>query len=287
MTAPNLIDQLEAAGIRPRRVRDGENRCPCPQCDKGERDDALALRIAGDRAVWICHRCGWTGGVSRDGGRRETQPARPLRLPQSTDRREVVELSKAIWLESTPLRGTPGEAYLQRRACHVPRDDGDLRFHAGLFCAKVSRRLPAIVCRVSTVIGNRGIGVHRIFIDPLGSDKAIAKMRLGGSDEPVCVRLFPDEDVVYGLGIAEGIETALAASRLQTPIWATIDAGGMTAFPVIRGVQTLTIFADHDAAGLRAATACAERWRHAGRSVVSLAPARPGADLNDLVREAA
>jgi putative DNA primase/helicase len=177
-------------------------------------------------------------------------------------------------------------AYLKRRACHVPHADGDVRFHPRLFCAKMSRTLPAVVCRVSTVLGNRGVGVHRLFLDPLGSDRAVAKMRLGGCDEPVCIRLFPDDAVEYGLGIAEGVETALAAARLHRPVWATIDAGQMEQFPLIEGIETLTIFADHDPAGLRAARACAERWVDAERQVVAVAPARAGADANDLIREA-
>jgi hypothetical protein len=127
--------------------------------------------------------------------------------------------------------------------------------------------------------------VHRIFLDPLGSDKALAKMRLGGCDEPICVRLFPDEDVGHGLALAEGVESALAAAKLYTPIWSTIDAGGMSRFPVLEGVESITIYADHDDAGIRAADACADRWRHAHRGVTSIAPKRPGADVNDVIRE--
>ena len=138
---------------------------------------------------------------------------------------------------SVPLQGTLGEAYLERRACHVPNADGDVRFHPRLLYTKESRTLPAIVCRVSTVVGNRSVGVHPLFLDPLGSDRAVAKMRLGGCDEPVCIRLFHDEDVLYGLGIAEGVETALAAARLHRPVWATIDAGQMEQFPLIEGIE--------------------------------------------------
>ena len=279
-----VFDRLEQVGIRPRRARDGENRCACPKCARGPRDDALAVRIEGCRATWICFRCQWTGAASASmslEARASRQPITP-----AADRRECISLARTIWCESFSLSGTPGEAYLKRRDCIVPRADGDLRYHSRLFCAKVGRTLPAIVARVSTVAGNRGVGIQRIFLDPLGSDHAIAKMRLGGSDEPVCIRLCPDDAVTSSLAIAEGVETALAAAHLHSPIWSTIDAGGMARFPVLAGIESLTVFGDHDDAGIQAAGACMDRWLAAGRRVTGIAPRRPGADINDLVREA-
>src|SRR5207244_351837 len=97
-------------------------------------------------------------------------------------------------------------------------------------------KLPALVARVSTVIGNRTVGVHRVWIRA-GERKAVAKMRLGGvekgSGEAVCIRLWPDDAVAVGLGIAEGVESALAAAQAFRPMWSTIDAGQMTCFPLL------------------------------------------------------
>jgi hypothetical protein len=171
------------------------------------------------------------------------------------------------------------------RSCALPPASGDLRYHAGLFCAEIAAQAPAIVARVSTAVGNQFVGVHRIFLN--GTDRAIAKLRLGGSDAPVCVRLWPDESVERSLAIAEGIETALAAAHIRTPIWAAIDAGQLQQFPVLAGIDALNIFADNDPVGLRAARDCLARWRAAGRDAFAVAPSRPGADLNDVVREAA
>ncbi len=53
--------------------------------------------------------------------------------------------------------------------------------------------------------------------------------------------------------------------------------------PILPGVEALTILADHDPAGLRAADACADRWRRAGREVRTARSAREGADLADEV----
>lgn len=51
------------------------------------------------------------------------------------------------------------------------------------------------------------------------------------------------------------------------------------------GISALTIAADHDPAGQRAAKACGMRWAAAGATVRVVLPPEPGADLNDVVAE--
>ena len=47
------------------------------------------------------------------------------------------------------------------------------------------------------------------------------------------------------------------------------SAGAMAKFPVMAGIEALTIFPDNDdnGVGMRAATTCADRWVAAGREV--------------------
>ena len=86
--------------------------------------------------------------------------------------------------------------------------------------------------------------------------------------------------------MAEGLETALTAALGFGLAWAVLDVGNLGGLPVLPGVEALTIVADHDEAGARAADACGRRWADAGCEVrVWKAPAR-GADLNDYAREA-
>ena len=144
--------------------------------------------------------------------------------------------------------------------------------------------MPALVGRVSTAIGNRFVGVHRVYLN--GTDKAVAKLRLGRSDEPVVIRLWPDDAVEDRLAIAEGVETSLSAATLCRPVWSCLDAGQLSAFPVMRGIASITVFADNDPVGLRAAQECKARWLASGRDVLAVAPTRAGMDFNDLVREA-
>ena len=52
-----------------------------------------------------------------------------------------------------------------------------------------------------------------------------------------------------------------------SPIWAAGSAGAIRRFPVFTGIDSLTIFADADSAGLEAAQECAGRWAALGKEV--------------------
>jgi putative DNA primase/helicase len=98
------------------------------------------------------------------------------------------------------------------------------------------------------------------------------------------VRLAPDEEVGHGLGLAEGIETALAVAQGfgWRPVWAATSAGAVRTFPVLPGIECLTVFADADDPGIEAARASCRKWAAAGREAVLLAP--PDGDWNDAAR---
>jgi putative DNA primase/helicase len=267
-----------------RGLRIGRHRLPCPDCDKGPRDDALSVDVRDDgSAVWLCWRCHASGGMR--GARTftthtSTRTTVPSKQPEP---RNAFAAARNIWRHSQPIAGTLGEAYLRLRHCALPPADGDLRFHPSLFCSEVDRALPALVARVSMVVGNKAVGIHRIWIRA-GEAKAIKKKRLGGAgDAPVCIRLWPDDQVTAALGIAEGVETALAAAQVFTPMWSTLDAGQMTKFPVLRGIESLTAFIDFDKAGLDAAKAVELRYMHAGVNANFLRPKHVGEDFNDVM----
>jgi putative DNA primase/helicase len=69
------------------------------------------------------------------------------------------------------------------------------------------------------------------------------------------------------------------------PSWALGSAGAIAGFPVLSGVECLSLLREHDAANKGAADACAARWAAAGREVYNIQPIG-GGDLNDSIRVA-
>jgi hypothetical protein len=112
------------------------------------------------------------------------------------------------------------------------------------------------------------------------------------------VKLWPDEEVTIGLVLGEGVETTLAAATrfehkgtLLRPAWAALTAGNMSTFPMLPGIEALTLLVDHDlpdkngrCAGQEAAGTCASRWREAEREVTRLMLNTAGTDFNDVVQ---
>jgi putative DNA primase/helicase len=97
----------------------------------------------------------------------------------------------------------------------------------------------------------------------------------------LAIRLAPSTDGV--LGIAEGIETALAAMRLHdVPTWSALDAGLLGKFEPPRSVEKLFVFADNDDAGNRAAVRLISRLQERVDVVLRLPP-KGFKDWNDVL----
>jgi putative DNA primase/helicase len=175
-----------------------------------------------------------------------------------------------LWASSESLVGTLAETYLASRG---------LSYHGDAIRFRPNCR--SMIALMTDAVTGEPCGVHRTFLDGEGR-KLDRKMK--GRAKGAVVRLSADEDVTHGLGIAEGIETALATGFL--PTWACLSAGTIKTFPVLAGVEALTIFADHDHAGITAANECGRRWHAAGCEVTITAPSVVGADFADM-REAA
>jgi hypothetical protein len=289
------VAQLEAIGIRLRRACLGEHRVPCPMCDRGRRDDALGVRVEPDSAIWSCFRCVWSGRVAG-----EVRQYRPRKEEATSKLRQAPErLPWPLWEAALPIEpGSLAAHYLARRGCAVPPVGSDLRWTPAA-CHPSGHVGPALVALVTDALTAERRTLHRTWLARDGSGKApIERPRLLWAGLPKAggvVRLWPDNEVAGGLAIAEGLETALAAARFFPHIWAVIDASNLAAFPVLDGIEALTIFADHDRpntktgrrAGNEAAVACAKRWARAGREARIFLPTDEGKDFADLVAELA
>jgi putative DNA primase/helicase len=189
-----------------------------------------------------------------------------------------------LWKACRPItRADPAGRYLLSRGCAPPHADGDLRWHPALRhpCGHVGPALIGLVTAAGDA--SRWMTLHRTWVQPDGRKADVDPPRLLLKDHSKAgvVRLSPDDAVTLGLGLGEGIETTLTLARVFTPVWSCLDAGNLAAFPVLRGIESISVCVDHDAAGLRAFDMLADRWTAAGREVRRVLAPVAGADLND------
>jgi putative DNA primase/helicase len=243
----------------------------CPVCGPSRRSARNRLRPVlrvwrGDAAFasFTCARCGfrgWTRVSPMDAPRRRAArilpPPRPA--PEAADRSA---LALKLWHAAGAVRGTLGWRYLtERRGLALDGIDVShaLRWDEG-------RRM--LLALMTDAVTGAACGIHRTFLD---ADGVKRERRMLGRQG--VIRLSPDDAVTLGLGIAEGLEDGLAVLAAGwRPVWSAGSAGGIARFPVLPGIDHLTILADADAAGMSAATAAAGRWRAAGRQALVVAP---------------
>lgn len=267
----------------------GNHRITCPACGRGPRDKTLGLTIEADGAgVAHCFRCSFTEGYRPDRGVHLTMPSKPrIKAASPTAKHDSLsDYGHELWDACKPLSGI-ARAYLEARRCRIPPADGDLRYHASLK-HPTGYTGPALVALITDAVTGQPLSLHRTWIRADGRKADVEPPRLllaGHRKQSGVIRLWPDEAVTYGLGIAEGIESALSLAWAHEPTWSVIDAGNLKAFPVLPGIEVLTIAADNDIAGQNAADECGQRWADAGRE--AFITTQKQNDLNDAIREGA
>lgn len=230
----------------------------------------------------------------REESERRQQARKAQELAYQEDTREAAQ---AIWGASIGLPNTLAEKYLNARGIPTPESGwpNALRFHPHLLYPGTPRPYPVLVCRVDDVAGDL-TAIWRVFLreDGRKADVETAKLGLGPSAGGA-VRL---NGIASHIGIAEGVETALAAWLLtgqKIPVWSGLSTA-LSGFEVPLGVSRVTIFPDGDRpmrrrgreyepaepAGRKAAQALYARLTEQGiRAAIAAEPA-PGKDYNDL-----
>jgi hypothetical protein len=267
----------------------GNHRISCPACGRGERDKTLGLTIEADgKGVAHCFRCGLAESYRPERGAHLTTPSKPRikAAAPSVKYDTLSDYGHDLWAASKPLSGVALD-YLAARHCRIPPADGDLRWHPSLK-HPTGCTGPALVARITDAVTGEPMSLHRTWIraDGRKADVESPRLLLGGHrKQGGVIRLWPDDAVTVGLGVSEGVETALSLAWSYVPVWACIDAGNLAAFPVLAGIESLVIGCDNDPAGIAAAHSCAKRWADEGREVYMTKQAAN--DLNDTLREAA
>jgi putative DNA primase/helicase len=283
---------LRSIGIDPKHLR---KRAPCPMCGGTDR---FQFFNTNDNGTWFCRGCGSGSGpdlvmrfrglefreaavlIERQLGETPTprKPIKPAIDPRPKLRR--------MWALSRPtVRGDVVDSYLRSRGVgleHYPpciRTSPSLRY----FDDDVTSAFPAMLAAVRDVTGP--VTIHRTYLAPDGSGKAPVEtprkvVCKHGRGPHVC--LTP---VATTMGIAEGIETALAAARLfDLPVWPVLSTYGIDTFEPPTAVARLIIFGDNDSNGAGQKAAFALAARLAGTITVEVKIPDTAGDWNDVLQ---
>lgn len=256
--------------------------CRCPAHD--DRTPSLSVRPGRSRLLFHCFAGCAASAILRalESGRVLEASASVAAGPERPGREWTHNAAALrLWSEARSIAGTPAEAYLRSRGLGLA--PSDLRYHP---CTPFGRRpltrfLPALIAAVRDDSGV--IAVHRTFLGPGGSGPAALMLSRGGLGR------FGQGAVRLGgtaprLGLAEGIETALAATALSgVPCWATLGTERFRLVTLPRDVRELVLFLDHDAAGRRAEQLARDAFGHV-QHIETHYPRRPGDDWNDVLR---
>jgi hypothetical protein len=192
-------------------------------------------------------------------------------------------LIREIWNAGLPTSGTRAATYLETRSLFAA--PASLRFNARTPLGRGSavRFRPAMIAALDE--GGTLVAIHRTFLDARGSALAPdlpEPRRMLGRPLGGAVKLGQP---THCLGLAEGIETALAAMQLlEIPVWAALGAERMHTVVIPDEVSELLLLPDNDRAGQAGAARAARAHRRDGRSVERILPPRPYNDWNDVLR---
>ncbi len=112
---------------------------------------------------------------------------------------------------------------------------------------------PALIARMDNAEGEL-VNIHRTYLTADGkkADLPSPKKVMSGTAQSAAIQLFDPAD--GKLGLAEGIETSLAASQMfNLPVWAAYSSGNLAEFKIPAGITKLFVFVDDDKAGRKAA----------------------------------
>ena len=267
--------------------------CACPICRAGK--DRFRFDDKEGLGTWICGQCGAGSGfdlvmklrgigyaecaklVEEVLGGVAAQPIRP-----GVDPEKQRAAAARLWNAASRLSDSDGvEAYLAARG--LATRSSALRF---VDRCRTSRgeHYPAMLAQVCDAEG-KALTVHRTYLagDRKAQIDCPRELMPGRLSDGCAVRLSPAEPV---LGIAEGVETALAAAELfGVPVWAALTAGMMERWTPPEGTRRVVICGDNDSAksfaGEKAAYALAHKL--AGKVTVEMQVAPEPGDWADIL----
>jgi len=276
---------------------------PCPVC--GGRD-RFTFDDKDGRGLWICRHCpstkgngacagdgidlvmrvnGWDFHTAAERVEALVGAVRPQPIPQDRPEPDKRAAMRRLWASGRPITPDDPAGLWLRHRVGLAQFPAALRFVPGLRYAGELR--PAMIALVQAPDGT-GSTVHRTFLTSDGRKAPVDQPRMvmpGHTVPGHAVRLF---DAAPELGIAEGIESALAAANLfALPCWSALNAGGLAKWIPPEGTTSVMIFADNDPhfAGQEGAMVLARRLATKGLRVRVEIPPNVGTDFNDIFNQ--
>jgi putative DNA primase/helicase len=283
---------LQTLGIDSRYLSNKHG--PCPVC---QGKDRYRFDDKDGRGKWICSHCGSGDGFAllrqvygwsfADAAKQVdriigTVPVGPI--AQARTEESKMEALRAAWKASKPVsKGDPVWLYLhQTRRLGIDMAPADIRLHPGMKHSE-GGTYPVMLATMRYPDGTAA-SIHRTYLTADGQKapvEAVKKFMQGKPLQTSAVRLGA---LGRRLGIAEGIETALAASqRFGLPVWAATNAVLLEAWVPPADVEHVLIACDNDASytGQAAAFALARRLVRDGYAVEVQIPDGVGKDWAD------
>lgn len=281
----------------PRRFLDGRHG-PCPLC--GGKDRFRFDDRSGD-GDYYCNGCGagkgfkllmkFTGWSFREAANRVdiVLGMLPAAEPFRERGMDTAAMLRRLWRDSAMCRaGDPVCRYLVRRGLGDIRVPGSLRYVPRMWHRQSTSYHPGMLALFSDAQGKPS-NLQRTFLTGDGHKANVDPVRMcmpGAFVHGGAVRLGPEAE---RMGIAEGVETALAASRIHNlTVWAALSTSLLVSWQSPSLAREVIIFGDNDEnfAGQFAAHQLARRLKSRKIDVRVMIPDRVGCDWNDVLEKA-
>jgi DNA primase len=185
-----------------------------------------------------------------------------------------------IWNSAGSLHGTIAESYLRKRGIGIDRlaDLRSLRFARLPYQGSVET-YPVLVAAAHDWRGDF-VGIQRTYLSADGCKLAVdmPKMTLGSFNGGAIQLGHNTEDIIVCEGLEDGLSLFLEVPGVA--VWVAAGANRMKSLELPPSCRRVTIAADNDAAGTRAAQEAAEAFDREGRMARVMRPAAAFKDFN-------